>query len=181
MGIFRGEKALIRGEDHDVAPQAPYGDGTPVLLVAGPGRGVDPGETMIAVPDRAETGGHLMPLEIWINPDCSKCRSATADLDAAGVSYVERRYLDQPPSSAELADVLHRMGLEPWDIARPKETAEAGIDLPREPTHRQEWIEAMVANPLTIQRPIITATDGTTTIARDPQTVAALLARESRP
>lgn len=121
-----------------------------------------------------------MSLEIWINPSCSKCRSAKADLDAAGVEYTERRYLDEPPSAAELAAVLDRMGLQPWDVARDKETREAGIDLPRDAAHREEWIAAMVAHPRTIQRPIITASDGTTAVARDPETVAALVAREER-
>jgi arsenate reductase len=117
-------------------------------------------------------------MEIWINPACSKCRSAKAELDAAGVAYTERRYLDEPPTPGELAEVLDRMGLQPWDIAREKETYEAGIDLPRDPQHRDHWIAAMVAHPQTIQRPIITASDGTTAVARDPDTVASLLARE---
>lgn len=117
-------------------------------------------------------------MEIWINPSCSKCRTAKAELDAAGVAYTERRYLDEPPTAAELADVLDRMGLQPWEVARPKETREAGIDLPKEPEHRDAWIAAMVAAPRTIQRPIITASDGTTAVARDPETVARLLAHE---
>lgn len=114
-------------------------------------------------------------MELWINPACSKCRSAKAALDEAGVSYTERRYLDEPPTTAELADVLDRMGLQPWDIARSKETREAGIDLPRDGAHRQDWLAAMVANPRTIQRPIITADDGTAVVARDEETLARLL------
>ena len=47
-------------------------------------------------------------MEIWINPDCSKCRTALADLDAAGVEYTVRRYLDDPPTPAELEGVLAR-------------------------------------------------------------------------
>ena len=54
-------------------------------------------------------------MEIWINPACSKCRAATSSLDAAGIEYTVRRYLDEPPTRAELVDVLDRMGLEPWD------------------------------------------------------------------
>jgi arsenate reductase len=120
------------------------------------------------------------PLEIWINPACSKCRTAKAELDAAGAPYVERRYLDEPPTKAELADVLLRLQLEPWDLARPAETREAGIDLPRDAAHRDDWIAAMVAHPRTIQRPIITASDGTSVIARDADTLADIVARESR-
>ena len=119
-------------------------------------------------------------VEIWINPACSKCRTAKAELDAAGIEYVERRYLDEPPTVSELGGVLGRLGLEPWDIARPAETREAGIDLPKDPAHRGDWIAAMVANPRTIQRPIITAADGTTVVARDAQTLAAVVDRESR-
>jgi len=117
-------------------------------------------------------------VEIWINPACSKCRSAKAELDAAGIDYVERRYLETPPTSAELAGVVARLGLEPWDIARPAESREAGIDLPKDAAHREDWIAAMVANPRTIQRPIITATDGSAVVARDPETLAAVVERE---
>ena len=120
-------------------------------------------------------------MEIWINPACTKCRVAKAGLDAAGITYTERRYLDDVPSTAELAEVLDRMGLQPWDIARPKETKEAGIDLPKDTDHRQEWLAAMVAEPRTIQRPIITADDGTTVVARDPETLADVVARAAEP
>jgi arsenate reductase len=120
-----------------------------------------------------------MAVEIWINPSCSKCRSAKADLDAAGIEYVERRYLEEPPTPAELSGVLARLGLEPWDIARPVETREAGIALAKDPEHREAWIDALVANPRAIQRPIITASDATTVVARDPETIAGIIARES--
>ncbi len=116
-------------------------------------------------------------MEIWINPACSKCRTAMAELDAAGVAYTERRYLDDPPTVAELSEVLDRMGLDPWHLARPAETKAAGIDLPRDAAHRDQWIAAMVAEPRTLQRPIITATDGTTVVARDAATVAEIIER----
>jgi arsenate reductase len=120
----------------------------------------------------------MSELEIWINPACSKCRTATAELDAAGITYTVRRYLDEPPTAAELADVLERMGLDPWDIARPVETKAAGIELPKDAEHRDDWIAAMVAAPATLQRPIITATDGTTVVARDAKTLADIVQRE---
>lgn len=119
-----------------------------------------------------------MAVEIWINPACSKCRSAKAGLDEAGIEYVERRYLETPPTPAELADVLARLHLEPWDIARPAEARDAGIDLPREATHRDAWIAALAAHPRAIQRPIITASDGSAVVARDPQTLASVVERE---
>lgn len=116
-------------------------------------------------------------MEIWINPACSKCRTATAELDAAGVEYTVRRYLDDPPTAAELAEVLDRMRLDPWDIARPAEAKAAGITFPRSSEHRDDWIAAMVADPRTIQRPIITSSDGTTVVARDADVLGAAIER----
>ena len=121
-----------------------------------------------------------MAVEIWINPACSKCRTAKAELDAAGVEYVERRYLDEPPTPEELRDVLDRLGLEPWDIARPAETRDAGIDLPKDADHRNDWITAMAATPVVIQRPIITASDGAAVVARDAETLRAVVEKEQR-
>lgn len=114
-------------------------------------------------------------MEIWINPACSKCRTATAALDEAGIAYTVRRYLEDPPTADELGAVVARMGLEPWDVARPKETREAGIDLPRDAGHRAAWLAAMAAHPSTIQRPILTADDGTTAVARDEAALAPFL------
>jgi arsenate reductase len=117
-------------------------------------------------------------VEIWLNPACSKCRVAVAELDAAGVDYTVRRYLDDPPTVAELAAVLDRMGLEPWDIARAKEAAEEGIDLPRDAGHRDAWLTALSAHPRAIQRPIITADDGTTVIGRDADSLTKVIGAE---
>jgi arsenate reductase len=114
-------------------------------------------------------------MEIWLNPACSKCRTAVSELDAAGVDYTVRRYLDDPPTAAELAEVLDRLGLEPWDIARAKEAAEEGIDLPRDPEQRTAWLEALAGHPRALQRPIITAADGTTVVGRDPDSLARVI------
>jgi arsenate reductase (glutaredoxin) len=118
-------------------------------------------------------------VEIWINPQCSKCRTALADLDAAGVDYTVRRYLDDPPTRAELEVVLDALGLEPWDIARPKESAEEGLTFPRDAQHRGDWLDGLAARPRAIQRPIITASDGTAVIGRDPDSVAAAIEHET--
>lgn len=117
-------------------------------------------------------------MEIWINPACSKCRTAMSELDAAGAEYTTRRYLDDPPTTAELESVLARLGLEPWDIARMNEPVakELGLkDLARDEAHRKDWIAALLDNPRLIQRPIITLDDGTAVVARDPETLARAL------
>jgi arsenate reductase len=122
-------------------------------------------------------------MEIWLNPACSKCRTAVADLDAAGVEYTVRRYLDDPPDVDEITDVLDRLGLEPWDITRLGEAVadEIGItSWPQDPANRERWIEALAANPKLIQRPIITAADGSTVVGRSPDAVLAAIDAERK-
>lgn len=118
-------------------------------------------------------------MEIWVNPACSKCRVATSTLDEAGIDYTVRRYLDEPPSVEELRAVVDRLGVEPWHIARPKETGAAGIDLPKDAEHRDDWLIAMAANPPVIQRPILTADDGTTVVGRDEESLTRALKAET--
>ncbi|MFC6153303.1 ArsC/Spx/MgsR family protein [Nocardioides yefusunii] len=114
-------------------------------------------------------------MEIWLNPACSKCRTARSALDEAGVEYTVRRYLEEPPTAEELGAVVDRLGVEPWHVARPKETKEAGITLPKDADHRQEWLEALVVNPRAIQRPLITADDGTTVVGRDEESLTRVI------
>ncbi|HWM37899.1 MAG TPA: arsenate reductase family protein [Streptomyces sp.] len=113
-------------------------------------------------------------MEIWINPACSKCRSAISLLDAEGASYTVRRYLEEPPTAQELEEVLLRLSLEPWDITRTGEPAADELGLgswPREPAHRGRWLDALADHPTLIQRPIITADDGTAVVGRSPEAV----------
>ena len=117
-------------------------------------------------------------MEVWINPACSKCRSALSVLDAEGARYTVRRYLEQPPTVSELKEVLHRLGLEPWDIARMDEPAARELDMAswdRKPAARGRWLDALAAHPILIQRPIITADDGTAVIGRSPEAVRSVL------
>jgi arsenate reductase len=120
-------------------------------------------------------------MEIWLNPACSKCRTAVTELDAANANYTVRRYLEAPPTVAELDAVLGRLGLEPWDIARTGEAVAKELDLgelPKDAGHRDEWLRLMSENPQLIQRPIITASDGTTVVARDPESLSSVITAE---
>lgn len=119
-------------------------------------------------------------MEIWINPACSKCRSALTLLDAEGADYTVRRYLEDVPSEAEIKDVLDRLGLEPWDITRTQEAAakELGLkDWTRDEASRDRWIKALSEHPKLIQRPIITAEDGTAVVGRTDEAVRDALSR----
>ena len=117
-------------------------------------------------------------MEIWVNPRCTKCRVALSELDAAGAGYTVRRYLEDPPTAAELEEVLSRLGLEPWDITRTDETVAKELGMKawsKTPEERPRWVEALVTNPILIQRPIITADDGTTVVARTPEALRSVL------
>lgn len=119
-------------------------------------------------------------MEIWINPACSKCRSTLDLLDEEGAHYTVRRYLEDAPTAAELHEVLGRLGLEPWDIARTQEAEAKTLGLagwPREDGSRERWIEALASHPKLIQRPIITADDGTAVVARTADAVRQAIKR----
>ncbi|MEU1780666.1 arsenate reductase family protein [Streptomyces abikoensis] len=121
-------------------------------------------------------------MEIWINPACSKCRSALSLLDAEGAGYSVRRYLEDVPTVEEIRAVLKRLGLEPWDITRTQEAEakELGVkDWPRDAAARDRWTEALAAHPKLIQRPIITADDGTAVVGRTEDAVREALGRSS--
>lgn len=117
----------------------------------------------------------MADLTLWHNPRCSKSRSAKAILDEAGVAYTERRYLDAPPTADELDAVLRALGREPWEVARLGEPVAKELGLSSLPHDRQRWIEAMVANPILIERPIVVTDDGRAVIGRPPEAVSNLL------
>jgi arsenate reductase len=119
-------------------------------------------------------------MEIWINPECSKCKTALEVLDEAGATYTVRRYLDEPPTAGEIEAVLERLGLEPWQITRSHEAVAKRLGLAtlaRDETTRARWIELLAENPVLIQRPIITADDGSALVARSETAVRTALDR----
>jgi arsenate reductase len=120
-------------------------------------------------------------MEIWINPACSKCRSAISLLDAEGAEYTVRRYLEDVPSEDEIRAVLDRLDLEPWDITRAQEAEAKALGLKewaRDAATRDRWIAALARHPKLIQRPIITADDGTALVARSEDAVREALSRD---
>ncbi len=115
-------------------------------------------------------------MEVWVTVACSKTRAALDGLQRAGERYATRSCLDSPPTPEELQDVLGRLGAEPWEVARDRESVDAGFaDLPRDAAHRHDWVAALVAHPRAIQRPIILLDDGSAVVARDPETLDRVL------
>ena len=117
----------------------------------------------------------MADLTLWHNQRCSKSRGAKEILEAAGVAFDEKRYVEDPPTAAELDAVLTALGKEPWEVARMGEDVAKQLDLRNLPHDRAQWIEAMVANPILIERPILVTGDGRAVVGRPPENVLSLL------
>jgi arsenate reductase len=120
-------------------------------------------------------------VEVWFNPSCSKCRAARDQLDDAGVQYTLRRYLDDPPSEAELRAALTALGLEPWDITRMSEPLARELGLKDMAKDADAWIRVLADHPKLIQRPLVLTDDGRAWVARDDDTLTEVVAAGRRP
>jgi arsenate reductase len=120
-------------------------------------------------------------VEIWFNPSCSKCRVAREQLDEAGVQYTLRRYLDDPPTEAELRDALAALGVGPWDITRMNEPLARELGLEDMPRDADAWIRLLAEHPRLIQRPLVLTDDGRAWVARDDETLTVVVAAAPRP
>ena len=112
-------------------------------------------------------------LTIYHNPKCSKSLEALALLEGRGLTPRIVRYLEDPPSAAELAEIVRKLGIRPEQLVRKGEDVYkakfAGQTLGDD-----QWIAAMVANPVLIERPIVIA-GSRAVIGRPPEQVSALL------
>ena len=113
-----------------------------------------------------------MTTTIWHNPRCSKSRQTLALLEERGIRLTVRLYLDDAPSTTEVAEVLQELGIKPWGLLRRGEKVfkELGLD---KDTADQVLIEAMSANPILIERPIVIH-GGVAALGRPPESVLAL-------
>lgn len=112
-----------------------------------------------------------MTVTIYHNPRCSKSRETLRLIEERGIHPQVVEYLKQPPSAAELKAILGKLGLAARDILRPKEAKDAGIDpsLPED-----QLIEALVNNPVAIERPIVVSDRGAA-LGRPPEKVLQVL------
>ena len=118
-----------------------------------------------------------LPMEIWFNPNCSKCRNAKQAAEEAGEPVTIRAYLESPPTEAELDDVLTKLGKEPWDVARMKEPIAQELGLASLEKDRAKWIALMVKHPILIERPILVREDGKAVIGRTDAALSSVLKR----
>lgn len=115
-----------------------------------------------------------MTVTIFHNPRCSKSRQTLALLQEKGIEPQVVEYLKTPPSAAELDGILVKLGKEPRDLMRKKETPYAALNLADAGKSRTDLIDAMVENPVLIERPIVLANDKAA-IGRPPEDVLAIL------
>jgi len=114
-----------------------------------------------------------MDTTVWFNPACSNCRTTQGILGDRGVDAAYVRYLEQAPARDELERVLSMLGTDdPRVIVREKEPVYDELGLAS--AGRDELLDAMAANPVLIQRPIVIHGDRAV-IARPPERVLELL------
>lgn len=101
-----------------------------------------------------------MTITIWHNPNCGTSRNTLALIRAAGHEPRIVEYLKAPPSRADLATMIKRMGVPVRQVARKKEPLyeELGLDKPE--VTDDQILDAMAANPVLINRPIVETEKG---------------------
>lgn len=95
-------------------------------------------------------------------------------LDEKGVKTTVIEYLKTPPNSAELTEILDLLGLEPRDLMRQNEAPYKDNNLDNPDLSREQLIQAMVDNPILIERPII-INGNKAVIGRPPEKVLDIL------
>jgi len=103
------------------------------------------------------------------NPRCGKSREGLAIVEESGKPFQVIKYLDKNPTEAELKVIIEKLQLAPIDLVRKKESVWIeqfkGKNL-----SDAEIIQAMVSNPILIERPIIIK-DSKAIIGRPPQKI----------
>jgi arsenate reductase (glutaredoxin) len=101
-----------------------------------------------------------MDVIIYHNPACGTSRNTLALIRNAGLEPHVIEYLKTPPSRAMLLQLVARMGVPVRAVIREKGTpfAELGLDEPSLPD--DALIDAMLAHPILINRPIVVTPKG---------------------
>ena len=112
-------------------------------------------------------------MKIYHNPRCSKSRQSLALLQEAGLDPEVIEYLKNPPTTAELSEILDSLQMEPTDLMRTGEAVYQELGLREKQLDRQEAIETMIQHPVLIERPIVVK-GNQAVIGRPPENVKAL-------
>ena len=115
-----------------------------------------------------------MPVVIYHNPRCSKSRQTLELLNDRGLEPEIVEYLASPPSAATLKDILSKLGLEARQLMRRGEERYKELNLDAPELSEEALIQAMVENPILIERPIV-LTSGKAALGRPPENVLNIL------
>lgn len=114
-----------------------------------------------------------MDATIYYNPSCSKSRAALQTLRDAGADVNVVEYLTDTPTKDELRTLISSAGLAVRDAIRPGEPAYAELGL--DTADDEALLDAMVAHPSLIQRPLV-VTSGGTVMARTAESLEQIIA-----
>jgi arsenate reductase len=96
-----------------------------------------------------------MSTTIYHNPNCGTSRNTLAMIRDAGIEPTVIEYLKTPPSRDELKSLIARMGVAVRDVMRKKEALYEELQLDRPELTDDQLIDAMMAHPILINRPIV--------------------------
>ncbi|MEX2352626.1 MAG: arsenate reductase (glutaredoxin) [Gammaproteobacteria bacterium] len=115
-----------------------------------------------------------MSVTIYHNPRCSKSRQTLALLQDKGIEPHIIEYLNTPPDKKTLKTILGKLGLTARELMRKKEAAYKDNKLDDDSLDEEQLIDAMLENPVLIERPIVLA-NGKAAIGRPPENVLEIL------
>ena len=92
---------------------------------------------------------------IYHNPDCGTSRNTLAMIRNAGIEPHVIEYLKTPPARALLLQLIARAGLTPRALLREKGTPYAELELGDPTLSDEQLVDAMMAHPILINRPIV--------------------------
>jgi arsenate reductase len=102
----------------------------------------------------------LVKATIYHNPRCGTSRKTLEILEAAGAEVTVVDYLKHPPSKAELQRLYARAGINAREGLRAKEQLAADLDLLSGRVSDDAILDAMAANPVLIERPLVETEKG---------------------
>lgn len=111
---------------------------------------------------------------IYHNPNCGTSRKVLGLLRDAGAEPRVIEYLKTPPNRSELADLLQRLGMTPRQILRRRGTPFDDLDLADETKSDESLIDAILAHPILLERPIVLTPKGAR-VCRPAETVQSVL------
>lgn len=116
----------------------------------------------------------MSQVTIYHNPRCSKSRQTLALLEERNIAPNIILYLDNPPSTAELSELLAKLGMSARELMRKGEDAYKDNNLGNAELSEAELIQAMHDFPKLIERPIVVVSDKAA-LGRPPEQVLEIL------